>query len=25
VATRNERDFAHFDIAVLNPFKHRES
>jgi predicted nucleic acid-binding protein len=23
VATRNERDFAHFDVAVLNPFKHR--
>ena len=21
VATRNERDFAHFDVAVLNPFK----
>lgn len=25
VATRNERDFAHFDVAVLNPFKHRAS
>jgi hypothetical protein len=25
LATRNERGFAHFDIAVLNPFKHRES
>jgi len=23
VATRNERDFAHFDVAILNPFKHR--
>ena len=23
VATRNERDFARFDVAVLNPFKHR--
>jgi toxin FitB len=23
VATRNERDFVHFDVAVLNPFKHR--
>ena len=23
VATRNERDFAHFDVAVLNPFRHR--
>lgn len=23
VATRNERDFAHFDVAVLNPFKYR--
>jgi toxin FitB len=23
VATRNEGDFAHFDVAVLNPFKHR--
>jgi hypothetical protein len=23
VATRNERDFAHFDGTVLNPFKHR--
>jgi len=23
VATRNERDFAHFDVAVLNPFKQR--
>ena len=21
VATRNERDFGHFDVAVLNPFK----
>jgi predicted nucleic acid-binding protein len=21
VATRNERDFARFDVAVLNPFK----
>ena len=21
VATRNERDFAHFDVGVLNPFK----
>jgi hypothetical protein len=21
VATRNDRDFAHFDVAVLNPFK----
>jgi toxin FitB len=21
VATRHERDFAHFDVAVLNPFK----
>ena len=21
VSTRNERDFAHFDVAVLNPFK----
>jgi toxin FitB len=21
VATRNERDFAHFDVRVLNPFK----
>ena len=21
VATRNQRDFAHFDVAVLNPFK----
>jgi toxin FitB len=21
VATRNERDFAHFDVAVSNPFK----
>ena len=21
VATRNERDFAHFDVAVLNPFR----
>jgi hypothetical protein len=25
VATRNERDFAHFNVAVLNPFKHRAS
>jgi toxin FitB len=25
VATRNERDFAHFDAAVLNPFRHRVS
>jgi predicted nucleic acid-binding protein len=25
VATRNEGDFAHFDVAVLNPFKHRAS
>jgi predicted nucleic acid-binding protein len=23
VATRNERDFAHFDVAVLNPFRYR--
>ena len=23
VATRYERDFAHFDVAILNPFKHR--
>jgi toxin FitB len=23
VSTRNERDFAHFDVAVLNPFKWR--
>jgi predicted nucleic acid-binding protein len=23
VATRNERDFEHFDVAVLNPFKYR--
>jgi toxin FitB len=23
VATRNERDFAHFPVAVFNPFKHR--
>lgn len=23
VATRNEGDFAHFDVAVLNPFKHQ--
>jgi toxin FitB len=22
VATRNERDFAHFEVAVLNPFRH---
>jgi predicted nucleic acid-binding protein len=21
VATRNERDFAHFDVALLNPFR----
>ena len=21
IATRNERDFAHFDVAVLNPFR----
>jgi toxin FitB len=21
MATRNERDFAHFDVAVLNPFR----
>lgn len=21
VATRNERDFAHFDVRILNPFK----
>jgi predicted nucleic acid-binding protein len=25
VATRNESDFAHFDVAVLNPFQHRAS
>ena len=25
VATLNERDFAHFDEAVLNPFRHRAS
>ena len=25
VATRNESDFAQFDVAVLNPFKHRAS
>lgn len=25
VATQNERDFAHFNVAVLNPFKHRAS
>lgn len=24
VATRNERDFAHFDVAVLNPFRYRQ-
>jgi predicted nucleic acid-binding protein len=23
VATRNERDFTHFEVAVLNPFRHR--
>jgi predicted nucleic acid-binding protein len=23
VATRNERDFAYFEVAVLNPFRHR--
>ena len=23
VSTRNEREFAHFDVAVLNPFKPR--
>ncbi len=23
MATRNERDFAHVDVAVLNSFKHR--
>jgi len=23
IATRNERDFLHFDVAVLNPFKYR--
>ncbi len=23
VSTRNERDFAHFDVAVLNPFKQK--
>jgi len=23
IATRNERDFAHFDVAVLNPFRWR--
>jgi predicted nucleic acid-binding protein len=23
VATRNERDFIHFAVAVFNPFKHR--
>lgn len=23
VATRNERDFAHFDVPLLNPFKYR--
>jgi predicted nucleic acid-binding protein len=25
VATRNERDFARFEVAVLNPLKHRVS
>lgn len=25
VATRNECDFAHFDVAVFDPFKHRAS
>lgn len=25
VATRNENDFAHFGIAVINPFKYRAS
>jgi predicted nucleic acid-binding protein len=25
VATRNEGDFTHFDVAVLNPFRHRGS
>lgn len=25
VATRNERDFAHFPVAVFNPFKYRAS
>jgi toxin FitB len=25
VATRNERDFAHFDVGVLNPFQYRAS
>jgi predicted nucleic acid-binding protein len=23
IATRNERDFLHFNVAVLNPFKYR--
>ena len=23
VATRNERDFAHFTVAVFNPFRYR--
>ena len=23
VTTRNERDFASFDVAVFNPFKYR--
>jgi hypothetical protein len=23
VATRNERDFAHFPVAVFNPFRYR--
>ena len=23
IATRNERDFLHFDVAVFNPFKYR--
>jgi hypothetical protein len=23
VSTRNERDFAHFDVAIFNPFKQR--
>ena len=23
VATRDEGDFAHFDVAVLNPFQYR--
>ena len=25
VATRNERDFAHFSVAVFDPFQHRTS